>query len=520
MSRQTPLEGNREGNGKRVELRHESEDLTARVYGSQTDTGFDNPSSTIAKGRTEVGAKARYALNKKTALTTEAIFSEDAATLGNRRGVIVNLEQAVASYLKAELGVRYARESATPSQTAGSPTLTPTENTSIRAKIGMQLPFYNKVGLFGEYEQSVQAADRRTVALGADYQFAPQSRLYARHELISSLAGQFSLNGTQQRNTTLLGVESEYMKDGHLFSEYRMRDSVSGRDAEAAIGLRNGWQLLPGIRLNTNLERITTIGSSTTNNDSTAVGAGLEYTGSNRWKASTRLEYRTSTSSDSYLGSIGLAHKYSRAVTLLGRQIVSYSENKGTMAGSKIQQRTQVGAAYRPVDSNRWNLLVKYEFRYEGDDTTPALPSTRIVHILSAGLNIQPARSLVISGRYAAKVAFDESGSISSRTSAHMLTGRMTYDLTKKWDLGLNAMALFTDDLRSVLYGLGNEVGYLVTANLWLSAGYNYFGFYDKDLSGEDYTMAGAFMRMRFKFDEHLFDGFGTNELRDGAKKN
>ena len=503
-----------QGDGRRIELRHDGENLNLRIYGNQTENGFDNPSSAIAKGRTEVGAKARYTLNKKTALTTEAIFSEDAATLGNRKGIIVNIEHAVARYLKGELGVRYAKESATPSQTVGDATLTPTENTSIRAKLGLQLPFFTKLGLFAEYEQSIQASDRRTVAFGGDYQLAPQTRLYARHELISSLSGQFALNGSQQRNTTLLGIESEYMKDGHLFSEYRMRDALSGRDSESAVGLRNGWQLTSGIRLNTNVERITTIGGATAN-DSTALGAGVEYTGSERWKGSTRLEYRNGTGSDSYLGSIGLAHKYNRSITLLGRQIISYTQNKGSVSGVRVQQRSQAGLAYRPVDSNRWNLLSKYEFRYEGDDSDPSLPSTHIVHILSASLNFQPARSLVISGRYAAKLALDESGDISTRSAVQMLTGRMTYDLSKRWDVGLNAMALFNEKLSSVLYGLGNEVGYLMTSNLWLSAGYNYFGFHDKDLSGEDYTNPGYFMRMRFKFDEHLLDGLRGKTLND-----
>lgn len=505
------------GNGQRVELRHEGERLNARVYGSQTGAGFDNPSSAITKGRTEAGAKTRYTLNSKAALTTEAIFSEDMVTHGNRKGAIVNLEYSVARYLKAELGVRYAKESVQQSQTVGDATLTPTENTSIRTKLGLQLPFYSKISLFGEYEQSVESPERRTIALGGDYQFAPQSRLYARHELISSLAGQFSLNGSQQRNTTVVGVESEYMKDGNLFSEYRMRDSVSGRDSEAALGLRNGWQLTSGIRLSTNLERISTIGGSV-DNDSTAVGAGLEYSGSDRWKGSSRLEYRTSSTTDSYLGTLGAALKLNRSVTLLGREIVSHTQNKDATSGVKVQSRSQIGFAYRPVDSNRWNLLSKYEFRYEGDSTNPDAVSNRVAHIISTSLNIQPSRPLVISGRYAAKIAFDESGGLTTRSSAHMVTGRVTYDLTKKWDLGLNAMSLFSGDFRSNLYGIGNEVGYLMTANLWLSAGYNYFGFYDKDLSGEDYTNPGMFMRMRFKFDEHLFDGMQKKTLNDGPQ--
>ena len=53
----------------------------------------------------------------------------------------------------------------------------------------------------------------------------------------------------------------------------------------------------------------------------------------------------------------------------------------------------------------------------------------------------------------------------------------------------------------------GAEVGYLVTSNLWLSAGYNWAGFRDYDLAGSEYTSRGAYLRLRFKFDERLFRG-------------
>jgi len=505
VSRQTT--GN--GDGMRFELLHESQFLNARFYGYHTDEGFDNPSSSIQKGRIELGAKLRYTLTKNTALTADALFSEDSTTGGQRQGFLVNLEHSLNRFVKAEVGVRYSKESALPSQSVGEGILTPaSENTSIRTRVGVQLPFFTKVGIFGEYEQAIRNFDRRILALGGDYQVTSASRIYARHEFISSLDGEYTLNSSQHKNTTLVGIDSDYMKDGHIFSEYRLRDSISGRDSEAAIGLRNGWQITPGVRLNTNIERITTFGGVTDNN-ATALAGGLEYTGSDLWKGSARLEYRSSASSDGYLGTMGVAWKYNRSITLLGREIVSYTENSGTGgSGTKVQQRAQVGFAYRPVDSNRWNLLSKYEFVYESDDTNQLLPDSRIVHILSTSLNYQPSRALIFSGRYAAKIANEESGGISGSASAHLLNSRVTYDLTRKWDLALNAMSLFSGDLRSCQYGLGNEVGYLLTSNLWLSAGYNYFGFYDKDLSGEDYTNPGFFMRMRFKFDEHLLEGF------------
>ena len=62
--------------------------------------------------------------------------------------------------------------------------------------------------------------------------------------------------------------------------------------------------------------------------------------------------------------------------------------------------------------------------------------------------------------------------------------------------------------------GMGLEVGYMVQENLWLSAGYNFFGFKDKDLAGTDYTDRGVYLRMRYKFDETLFDWKRDAQLR------
>ena len=57
-------------------------------------------------------------------------------------------------------------------------------------------------------------------------------------------------------------------------------------------------------------------------------------------------------------------------------------------------------------------------------------------------------------------------------------------------------------------HALGVEVGYLLQQNLWLSAGVNLTGFSgDADLAGYEYTRSGAYLRLRFKFDETLFKG-------------
>jgi hypothetical protein len=52
----------------------------------------------------------------------------------------------------------------------------------------------------------------------------------------------------------------------------------------------------------------------------------------------------------------------------------------------------------------------------------------------------------------------------------------------------------------------GLELVYQAVNDLRVSAGYNYRGFNGGGLQGTDYTSQGFYVRMRFKFDEGLFE--------------
>jgi hypothetical protein len=50
----------------------------------------------------------------------------------------------------------------------------------------------------------------------------------------------------------------------------------------------------------------------------------------------------------------------------------------------------------------------------------------------------------------------------------------------------------------------------MIQTNMWLSAGYNVKGFSDRDLSADNYTSRGVYMRIRYKFDETLLARSGA----------
>ena len=86
-----------------------------------------------------------------------------------------------------------------------------------------------------------------------------------------------------------------------------------------------------------------------------------------------------------------------------------------------------------------------------------------------------------------------------------LVSGRVVYDITENWDIGVLA-STFRGQYGANQYAFGVEVGRLLRQNLWLSVGYNFVGFEaDSDLTGYEYTDEGAFIRLRFKFDEDLF---------------
>ncbi|MBI3899681.1 MAG: DUF11 domain-containing protein [Gammaproteobacteria bacterium] len=490
------------GNAERIDVKHEDGDLQARAYAGRSDANFDNSSSTLTKGRSEAGAKASYKIDERTRLVGEAIHTGDVTTGGERDGQSVGVERSFDNSIKVEAGVRHARETLTPAQPTSG--VTPNETTSVRAKIGAPVPGVANASVYGEAEQAIDNSDRKLVAVGGEYRFSDKGRLYGRHELISSIASPYGLDANQRNNTTVVGIDNEYMKDGRAFSEYRAADSFSGRESEAAMGLHNGWQVAEGVRLNTGLERIQTL-SGESDQESTAVTGAVEYTRNPLWKGGARLEYRMSPSANSLLNTLGLAVKLDEQWTFLGRNIISLTDNKTLNAGDRVQERLQLGFAYRDVATNVWNGLGRYEYKRESDSTSGS-QYLREAHIVSTHINVQPSQPLVISGHYAIKFVDEYSGGIDSRGTTQLIAARVTRDVGQRWDVGAQVSSLFSGGFASHQYGVGTELGYRMQDNLWIAVGYNVLGFKDADLAGDEYTERGVYLRLRFKFDEKLFE--------------
>lgn len=494
------------GLGYRFEMQHDGDKLKGKAYFSRTDQDFDNPTSILNKGRGEDGVKASYAIGRGMRLLGEYIRTEDVTLGGVQQGGNIAVEKSLPGNIQTRFGFRHAESTSLPANPPDTGT-TPNELNTLESKLSMTIPHFQRVTATADYEQDVSESDKRVLGLGANYQFWEKGRVYFRQEVISSLGDLYSLNPLQRRSTTQIGVDSTYFKDAHVFSEYRIQDELNGRDAEAAIGLRNHWHIAHGLTANTSVESVRSLNNvlNGTNINSLALTGALEYTAHENWKASARTEWRGSTNGDSILNTLGFAARLSDSWTFLGRNILSDITTKGTTNSRHIQDRLQAGFALRDFQRNRWNALAMVEYKNDNDNSQPANPLKTRIGIFSTTANYQIAAPFTISGRYAAKWNLDTSTGISSTATTQMVGARGTWDLGKRWDVGASASTLYSLASNSRQYEIGPEIGYRVISNMWISSGYNLSGFRDDDLTGENVTRRGAFVRMRFKFDENIF---------------
>ena len=523
-------DSNVEGNAFRIELDFDNKKNTrAKAYYNDADEGFVTGASPLTAGRTESGVEITRTLNsKKTALTLEGVRTEEHSTEASSEGVQASIEHRLTENVVGEIGVRYYKQDATAASRntqAATDVLDITddtlfnddiinqsalssissadediEGTTVRARITSHLPKLNNSLVFAEYEQDIENSSRNATSVGGETPLGSLGRLYARHDLINSLSGTYGLDDTDERQRTVFGFDAAYMKDGKVYSEYRMSDAISAREAEAAIGLKNKWYVQEGLTLNTLFERVESL-EGEEDNTATAAGIGVEYLAKENYKASGRLENRWGETSDTLLGSAGIAYRYTDDITLLAKDIYSRIDYDD---GDRTINRFQLGAAYRDYDSNQLDMLAKFEYSLDDNNTGDDIYQKDTM-VWSWNGNYHPTRAMTWSGRYAGKYTEYKADGLTSDNTAHAVYGRGLYDISERWDIGMQAGTYWNEQANDLAYMLGAEVGYSPMTNLWLSIGYNFMGFEDEDIAYDDSTQEGAYFRLRFKFDEDLF---------------
>lgn len=156
--------------------------------------------------------------------------------------------------------------------------------------------------------------------------------------------------------------------------------------------------------------------------------------------------------------------------------------------------------------------------RFEQKTQTHGVPGStahadRHVDLVSTHVNYQPHARDQYSVRLATRRSVERFNPGYSVYRASLVQWRWTGNFHPRWDVGLQGGYWF-DDRGATQQMLGTELGYQVGAGVWLSVGYNAVGLCDPDLNNSDPLGRGAYVRLRFKFDERLLLS-ASSALRD-----
>ncbi len=547
----------RDGNAVRIEGNYNEGNWDTRGWFMRADSNFYNPAAGVSEGKMEAGLSGRYKLSETLSMYGSAQRNEDTIPLNDpkRDSMALGLTWNITDRLTVDGSLRATKEDQGYASTAGIPGnsgtgggffglgadtlnpngipvltgapgtpvngLNPNSVSATSLRLGATYRATDFWSVNGEVE--VGNENQRRLGLGTSYQINERSKVYARFETRSGLSSAAALNAFDRSTSFTAGIDNTFASGPTVYSEFRMRDGLSSgtaldRDMQLASGVRNSWNYAEGITFTGGAEYLKIFKG--TARQAFAINGGVDYSVNPLWRASGRLEYRHvfddksvlgNDAQDQYLSTVSVARKIDRDWTMLARNYLLYQDNN--IGGTKLEDRFQVGAAWRPVDHNRWNALARYEYWTVSDKMTANADNYR-THIVSLHGDYHPSRPWWFSGRAALKNRTDKFTTGKSVYTAMLVGGRVTYDISENWDIGLMTSVMFSPQGSSKQWAQGAEVGYLLRQNLWLSAGVNWVGFSDKELTGSDYTNKGVYLRLRFKFDGSLLQGKDTNVNR------
>ncbi len=480
-----------------VEVKHDTQAFSGRLYAREQDEffGLNQQNAGLSGGR-EYGVEARARLDdvaKGLGVEAKAYHRESPRIAGARE-----FGEFLFTWTTPEaelgLGARRVKDS-----TGGSEAVTD----QILARAIYHIDERLSVRLAQEVSISGRDANpdypTRTL-LGLDYRITDEITFVATHEI---------LDGANDKGTiTRAGFEGSLWQGGRFkTSGQRDLDAISER-VFANVGLSQDWQIEDGWSVSASVDRQQRVYATGEDNGG-AAGAGdrESFTAISLGTAVETKLGKITARAEARLGTherwnFALGHYLSPYSNLSFANNLRFLYEKPEAGSEIVTAMMQLGFAYRP---NRGPLILnRIDFGYESDPRAEALSGvsrSTWKFVDNTLINFQPSNDFEMSVMFGLKYAVDEVMGMTHETFSTMTGMEGRYDITEDIDIGLRGSALVNWTTQTILYTVGPSIGYSLSDAIWVSAGYNLFGYDEKDFTAAGYTSSGFFVQFRARLD-------------------
>ncbi len=368
------------------------------------------------------------------------------------------------------------------------------------------------------------------------------------------LAHQFYDDSSVLRGNSITSLdtilEHKFSDDTLVSGQYSVLSGFNGLQGQGAVGINHGARIAPGLKLSVGYQYVfknifnnnaadgifqTSVTGSNTASLGLFAGSvysiGLDYTDNPNFKAGAKFEYRDGDDDDNLVITAGAAGKLSPALTALvrfqqagGANIPVYLPSSPSSSGfvGRVDDlgdaiNLKFGVAYRDPSSDKFNGLLKYEWR-QNYGSIPEFDTNRDsnAHVLSGEGIYAPNWRWEFYGKYAFRLASsgDLGNDQSNDSNTQLGQLRATYRLGYRTDLAVEGRWIgqsFDSGSDYNQFGVAVEGGYYLTPDLRLGVGYS-FGSVDYDRDFSSYRSEGGFyINISLKLNE-LLGGFGLQK--------
>ncbi len=305
------------------------------------------------------------------------------------------------------------------------------------------------------------------------------------------------------------GIKSRLSDSTSVYLEerYQHSDTMTGLTHATGISFapNSGWSF----GINSDIGTLTDVATGA-ETDRLATGVQVGF-GSDAIQFSSAIEYRDDdveqfdlgrNQRETWLFKNSFKYQINEGGRLLGK--LNHSDSTSSLGTFYDGGFTEAvfGYAYRPVDNDRLNTLVKYTYFYNVP-TTEQVGSQNVAaeflqktHIAAVDVSYDITRNFTLGGKYAyrlGQVSLDRENPQFFDNNAHLYVLRGDYRFRENWEFLLEGRMLDMADLGESRAGALATVSRYLGKHLKIGIGYNFTDFSD-DLTDLSYDHSGAFL--------------------------
>ena len=365
------------------------------------------------------------------------------------------------------------------------------------ANVGLKTSINSRLSLFANQEVEWMKENgssnmtTSTTSLGAEYLLD--------NGVIGYLQYDFVRGDRFNDDSTILGFRSPVGlgENTQFFTQYNLDGARSGEKNQASIGLNTRVELFKGLKARLTYQRF--IG----NRDieaSNAISVALEFLENERFKGSLRYEIRSDETDRGKLISLYGSGNLTDDLSLVARYTYSDLNNFADRDFANIDSHFTLGLAYRPVWTNKFSLLAKYDLRrYRDTMETKGGTIDTLAHIAMLEGIYNISEDFEFYGKYAYK---KEKCKVSGLTdTVDLFQGRLTYKFHPRLSLFGEARYLRYLDTGERTLASIVAVDYLLWENWMVEGGYVFRQFEEEfNLYNREVRSQGPYIKLLLKY--------------------